>query len=214
MAAKKISTAIGVEVAEFVVTEQASAEAPTGYKGTQYTVETNSGQRYKCEILEPSRLGKIVTWGMGKGAAATCTEFAATTKGKPSQTAATASPHKAKMRPVEVATAAASVVVSDKAAKKISKAIGEEIEDFVVTRQEQAEAPTGYKGTEYTVETSGGKRYKCEILEPSKLGKIATWGMGKGADATCTDFTRGSSDKGKTKQTNCDALSRSAGKCN
>lgn len=29
-------------------------------------------------------------------------------------------------------------------------------------------------------------------MEPSELGKIATWGMGCGASAMCTDFTKGS----------------------
>ena len=108
---------------------------------------------------------------------------------------------------------ASAAAVSEKAAKKISKAIGEEVEDFVVTGQEEVEAPTGYNGIQYTVNTSSGKKFKCEILEPSKLGKIATWGMGSGADAMCTDFTKGSQDKGKTNQASCNALLRAAGKC-
>ena len=41
---------------------------------------------------------------------------------------------------------ASAAAVSEKAAKKISKAIGEEVEDFVVTGQEEVEAPTGYNG--------------------------------------------------------------------
>ena len=40
---------------------------------------------------------------------------------------------------------AASAAVSDKVAKKISQAIGEEIEDFTVTAQQEIEAPVGYK---------------------------------------------------------------------
>ena len=108
---------------------------------------------------------------------------------------------------------AASAAVSDKVAKKISQAIGEEIEDFVVTAQQEIEAPVGYKGTEYTVATGGGKKFKCEILEPSKAGKIITWGMGSGGDAMCTDFTKGSKNRGKTNSASCNALLRAAGKC-
>ena len=54
--------------------------------------------------------------------------------------------------------------MSDKTAKKISQAIGEEIEDFVVTAQQEIEVPVGYKRTEYTAATGGGKKFKCEIL--------------------------------------------------
>jgi hypothetical protein len=61
--------------------------------------------------------------------------------------------------------------------------------------------------------TNGGKKFKCDILEPSKLGKIATWGMGSGAGAMCTDFTKGSSDKGKTNAASCNQLLKAAGKC-
>ena len=108
---------------------------------------------------------------------------------------------------------AASAAVSDKVAKKISQAIGEEIENFTVTAQQEIEAPVGYKGTEYTVATDGGRKFKCEILEPSKAGKIITLGMGSGANAMCTDFTKGSKNKGKTNSASCNALLRAAGKC-
>lgn len=81
-AMKKISTAIGEEVGEFAITSQQEVEAPTGYDGTQYTVKTNSGKTYKCEILEMSGLGKVVTWGMGSGASAMCTDFTTGSKDK------------------------------------------------------------------------------------------------------------------------------------
>jgi hypothetical protein len=102
---------------------------------------------------------------------------------------------------------------SDKAAKKISMAIGREVADFTITNTEESDAPTGYNGTRYTVKTKDGSTYKCDILEPSGLGKIATWGMASGADAMCTDFTKGSPSAGKTNEASCNALLRAAGKC-
>lgn len=102
---------------------------------------------------------------------------------------------------------------NERAAKKISIAIGEEVRDFTIAHQEGIEAPTGYDGTQYTVRTNSGKTYKCEILEPSGVGKIFTWGMASGAGAMCTDFTKGSKDKGKTNKASCNALLQAAGKC-
>ena len=218
-AAKKISKAIGEEVEDFVITGQEEVEAPTGYKGMQYTVNTSSGKEFKCEILEPSKLGKLVTWGMGSGADAMCTEFKGAGKGQATPFAgqpaalASAAPKASSGGAAAEVEATTPVAVNDKALKKISKSIGEEIEHFRVTKQEEMEAPTGYNGVQYTVQTNSGSKYKCEILEPSKLGKIATWGMGSGADAMCTDFTKGSRDKGKTSQASCNALLRAAGKC-
>ncbi len=210
-AMKKISKAIGEEIADFTVTAQERVDAPTGYKGTQYTVMTNGGTKFKCEILEPSKLGKIATWGMGSGADAMCTEFSSSGSDKTSKTKTRneASGASASAAPAAVEPAP----VTDKATKKISMAIGEEIGDFTVTAQEPTDAPKGYKGTQYTVMTNGGKKFKCDILEPSKLGKIATWGMGSGADAMCTDFTKGSSEKGKTNAASCNQLLKAAGKC-
>ncbi|NJA08099.1 hypothetical protein ACQE3E_19340 [Methylomonas sp. MED-D] len=101
----------------------------------------------------------------------------------------------------------------NKAESKISMAIGREIGNFTITNSQATEAPTGYNGMQYTVKTNDGATFKCEILEPSGLGKFATWGMASGADAMCTDFTRGSSDIGKTNNANCNALLRAAGKC-
>jgi len=205
-AMKKISKSIGEEIGDFTVTAQEAVDAPTGYKGTQYTVMTNGGTKFKCEILEPSKLGKIATWGMGSGADAMCTEFSSTGTDKKRNATSPA--------PASTAPAAVEPIpVTEKAAKKISTAIGEEIGDFTVTAQEATDAPTGYKGTQYTVMTNGGKKFKCDILEPSKLGKIATWGMGSGASAMCTDFTKGSSEKGKTNSASCNQLLRAAGKC-
>lgn len=100
-----------------------------------------------------------------------------------------------------------------KAAKKISMSIGEDIGDFTITNQQQVEAPAGYDGTQYTVKTKAGKTYKCEILEPSGFGKAISWGMASGAGAMCTDFTKGSKDKGKTNKASCNALLQAAGKC-
>jgi hypothetical protein len=100
-----------------------------------------------------------------------------------------------------------------KAMKKISMAIGEEVGRFTISSQQDAEAPTGYKGTQYTVKTKSGKTFKCEIIEPSGFGKAMTWGMASGAGAMCTDFTAGSKDKGQTNKASCNALLQAAGKC-
>jgi len=102
---------------------------------------------------------------------------------------------------------------NSRAVKKISMAIGEEPSGFTIASQQAVEAPTGYNGTQYTVKTKSGKTYKCEILEPSGLGKAVTWGMASGASAMCTDFTPGSKDKGKTNKASCNDLLRAAGKC-
>ncbi len=92
-------------------------------------------------------------------------------------------------------------------------AIGEETDRFVVTKQEEVDSSAGMKGTEYTVKTDDGKTYKCQIFEPSRLGKIVSFGTAAGADALCTDFTQGSPSQGKTNQANCNALLRAAHKC-
>lgn len=102
---------------------------------------------------------------------------------------------------------------SNNAEKKISMAIGREIGNFKITNSQVTEAPTGYNGMQYTVKTNDGANFKCEILEPSSLGQVATWGMASGADAMCTDFTKGSSDLGKTNKASCNALLQAAGKC-
>jgi hypothetical protein len=74
-AEKKISMAIGQEVGGFSITDQQKTEAPTGFEGIQYTVKTRAGKTYKCEILEPSGFGKVMSWGMASGASAMCTDF-------------------------------------------------------------------------------------------------------------------------------------------
>jgi hypothetical protein len=99
------------------------------------------------------------------------------------------------------------------AQKKISMAIGQEIAEFTITSQQKIDAPAGYDGTQYSVKTNTGKSYKCEILEMSGFGKAMTWGMGTGASAMCTDFTKGSADAGKTNKASCNALLKAAGRC-
>ncbi|MDO9161446.1 MAG: hypothetical protein Q8N35_02350 [Methylococcaceae bacterium] len=107
----------------------------------------------------------------------------------------------------------ASATGNNKVENKISMAIGREIGNFKIVNSQSTDAPTGYNGMQYTVKTNDGATFKCEILEPSGLGKVATWGMASGADAMCTDFTKGSSDIGKTNNASCNALLRAAGKC-
>lgn len=102
---------------------------------------------------------------------------------------------------------------TNKAESKISMAIGREIGNFKITNSQATEAPAGYNAMQYTVKTDDGATFKCEILEPSGFGKFATWGMASGADAMRTDFTKGSSDIGKTNKANCNALLHATGKC-
>jgi hypothetical protein len=102
---------------------------------------------------------------------------------------------------------------SSTAQKKISMAIGQEMGEFTITSQQKIDAPAGYEGTQYAVKTNTGKSYKCEILEMSGFGKAMTWGMGTGASAMCTDFTKGSADAGKTNKASCNALLKAAGRC-
>lgn len=209
-AARKISMAIGEEMGDFVVTAREDVESAAGSDATQYTVRTSGGRNYKCQIIEPSRAGKIFSFGTAAGADALCTEFSESNDsksrrddvqgGKGGGSGASAGP-------------TAAIAISDKAAKKISMAIGEDTDRFVVTRQEGIESPAGMKGTEYTVRTGSGKTYKCQILEPSKLGKLVSFGTAGGANALCTDFTRGSKSQGKTNQASCNALLRAAHKC-
>ncbi len=111
------------------------------------------------------------------------------------------------------ASASAKADDDAKAERKISMAIGSEVGKFAVTGRKEVDAPFGYVGTEYSVKTNGGETYKCEILEPSGMGKIATWGMASGASAMCTNFTEGAKDRGKTNAASCNALLRAAKKC-
>jgi hypothetical protein len=64
-----------VETSGFAITGQQPVDAPGGSNGTQYTVKTNAGKVYKCEILEPSGFGKFMSWGMASGSSAMCMDF-------------------------------------------------------------------------------------------------------------------------------------------
>ena len=108
---------------------------------------------------------------------------------------------------------AATAKDNSKAQQKISMAIGQEVSDFSIVSQINTDAPMGYVGTQYTVQTKRGKTYKCDILENSGFGKVMTFGTGTGAGAMCTDFTKGSKDAGKTNAASCNALLKAAGKC-
>lgn len=101
-----------------------------------------------------------------------------------------------------------------KAERKISQAIGVEIEDFkVVSRSEGVSAPMGFSEGIYTVNTKSGKTYKCSILEPNGVMNAMSWGGAGSAAAMCTNFTAGSKDQGKTNKASCNDLLRAAGKC-
>ena len=209
-AARKISMAIGEEIGDFIVTAQEQVESGAGSNATQYTVRTSAGSNYKCQIIEPSRAGKIFSFGTASGADALCTKFGGSNGDASRAANAPGGGNGSSGARPESAT---TVAISDKAAKKISMAIGEGTNRFVVTSQEDVESSVGMKGTEYTIRTDGGKTYKCQVLEPSKLGKLVSFGTAGGADALCTDFTKGSRDQGKTNQGNCNALLRAARKC-
>lgn len=100
-----------------------------------------------------------------------------------------------------------------KAEQKISMAIGQEVGTFTIASQQKIESPGGTQATQYTVRTRGGKTFKCDIFEPSGFGKVMSWGMASGSSATCTDFTAGSADQGKTNKASCNALLKAAAKC-
>lgn len=135
-----------------------------------------------------------------------CTAGLAMAAGKP------AAP-KTSAAAAEDAPAAQAPTVEAKTLRKLSMGIGEEVEDFTVTAQQEVQTGAYYT-TEYTVLTNDGRKYKCEIMESSKFAKVMSWGMGSGgSSAMCTDFTKGSKDKGKINQASCNPLLRAAGKC-
>lgn len=74
-AEQKISMAIGQEVGTFSIASQQKIESPGGTDATQYTVKTKAGKTFKCDILEPSGFGKVMSWGMASGSSAMCTDF-------------------------------------------------------------------------------------------------------------------------------------------
>ena len=217
-AEKKISMAIGREIDEFTIVNQQTAEAPAGFNGIQYTVNTNDGETFKCEVLEPSGFGKVISFGTGTGTDAMCTAF---TKGSKDRTtvkkesaAATKTNINATVNNANATKESAKAAKNRaKAEKKISMAIGHEIGEFTIASQQSAEAPAGFNGTQYTVNTTGGKTFKCEVLEPSGFGKAISFGTGTGTDAMCTEFTKRSKDSGSTKNARCNALLKAAGKC-
>lgn len=101
-----------------------------------------------------------------------------------------------------------------KAEVKISQAIGTEIGDFkIVNRVEGVSAPVGFSEGIYTVTTNSGNKYKCSIYEPSGFMNVMSFGGAGSAGAMCTDFTKGSNQKGKTNAPSCNELLRAAGKC-
>ena len=207
---RKISMGIGEEVGEFTITRQEEVEAAAGSKATAYTVRSNAGKTYKCQIIEPSRVGKILSFGTAASSDALCTEFSGPAGGKTGTKRNSGTGNGAA---VTVPNDRPAIPVDPKVARKISMAIGEESANFVVTAQDSVDASVGMKGTDYTVRTNSGKTFKCQILEPSRLGKIVTFGTVGSADALCTDFTKGSKDRGKTNQASCNALLRAARKC-
>ncbi|MGB4116107.1 MAG: hypothetical protein WBK51_06135 [Polaromonas sp.] len=74
-AEQKISMAIGQEVGTFSIASQQKIESPGGTDATQYTVKTKTGKTFKCDILESSGFGKVMSFGMAGGSSAMCTDF-------------------------------------------------------------------------------------------------------------------------------------------
>lgn len=101
----------------------------------------------------------------------------------------------------------------NRAAKKLAFAIGREVGDFTITAQQVGEAPGGYNRTDYKLKTNDGANYQCYILEPSGLGKVMTWGMASGTDATCSEIAGGANNSTKPLNKNCSDLLRAAKKC-
>lgn len=215
---RKLSMGIGEEIEDFTVVKAEEVESSAGTKSTQYTVLTNGGKKYKCDVMQLSKFGRIASWGMNAEIDAMCTEFSGTSQPAVSNKATAGSSgggasRKAADAKASTSTPAAAVALDAKNLRKISMAIGEEVEDFTVVKEEEIESSAGTKGMQYTVLTDGGKKYKCDIIGLSKFGKIASWGMNAEMSAMCTDFTSGSKDKGKTNQASCNQLLRAAGKC-
>lgn len=215
---RKLSMGIGEEVGDFTVIGQQEVETGAYYT-TEYTLLTNDGRKYKCEIMESSKFAKVMSWGMGSGGSgAMCTAFSS--KGAASRPAASGAGASKKASgaretgPAPEAKSSSTAVTADaKTLRKISMGLGLEASEFKVTGQQEVETGAFYT-TEYTVHTNDGRKYKCEIMESSKFAKVMSWGMGSGGSgAMCTDFTKGSKDKGKTNQAACNQLLRAAGKC-
>ena len=74
---QKISMAIGQEVGTFSISSQQKIESPGGTDAMQYTVKTKAGKTFKCDILESSGFGKVISFGMAGGSNAMCTDFTA-----------------------------------------------------------------------------------------------------------------------------------------
>ena len=66
---------IGEETDAFTAVHPEDEDSPAGVLGTKYTVRTSSGKTYKCQTLESSGLGKIISFGAAGGADALCTNF-------------------------------------------------------------------------------------------------------------------------------------------
>lgn len=112
------------------------------------------------------------------------------------------------------AAAEAPLADSTRINRKISLAIGREVGEFSILKQEDTgSAPVGFNETLYTVRTRDARTYKCSIIEPSGFGRVMTFGMGSGSGAMCTDFTKGSKQQGMTNAASCNQLLRAAGKC-
>lgn len=213
---RKLSMGVGEEVEDFTVTGQQEVQSGAYYT-TEYTLLTRDGRKYKCEVAEPSKFAKAMSMGTGAGgSSAVCTEFAS--KGASARPAASAggasrqASAPAADKPAEPAAPTA-VTVDDKTLRKISMGIGEEVGEFKVTGQQEVQSGAYYT-TEYTVMTNDGRKYKCEVMEASKFAKVMSWGMGAGgSSAVCTDFTKGSKNKGKINQASCNPLLRASGQC-
>lgn len=214
---KKLSMGIGEEISSFAVVKAQAVDSPAGYKGMEYTIRTNGGTTFKCEVLEQSKFGRIVTLGTGKGTSAMCTQFSSGGSGTGAKDTTGRTAGGSSINAPDIhrngAASSSSLAVDDKTLKNISTAIGEEVGDFAVIKQEKVESPAGYNGMQYTVVSNGGRKFKCEILEPSKFGRIITFGTGNATSAMCTNFTSGSEGAGQINQASCNALLRAAGKC-
>jgi len=75
-AKKNISLSIGREVGDFKIVSKEEGNGSASLNSTIYTVKTNDGETYKCNIEEPSGFAKIMSFGMSGGqASAMCTDF-------------------------------------------------------------------------------------------------------------------------------------------
>ena len=204
-AARKISMAIGGS-RRFRRHRAGAGRVRRGSNATQYTVRTSSGRYYKCQIIEPSRAGKFFSFGTAAGADALCTEFGGSNGNGTRSANAPGGNSSARPEPAAAVRDQRQGREEDFDGDRRNRSLhGDQAGRRGIFRWHEGHRIYGQDGW--------WKDHKCQVLEPSKLGKLVTVSEWSAVDALCTDFTKGSRGQGKTNQANCNALLRAAHKC-